>query len=54
MSDLEKGVTIFLGGLITIAVIYTLTARTAKTSTVVTSFGKFTSSSLTAAEGRSS
>lgn len=52
MSDLEKGFTIFLGGLITIAVIYTLTAKTARTSTVLTSFGGFTSQSLTAAEGR--
>ena len=49
MSGLEKGVTVFLGGLITIAVIYTLTAKTAKTKTVVTSFGQFTSGSITAA-----
>lgn len=52
MSGLEKGVTLFLGGLITVAVVFTLTAKTAKTSTVVTSFGKFTSNSITAAEGR--
>jgi hypothetical protein len=54
MSSLEKGVTIFLGGLITIAVAYTLTAKTAKTSTVVNSFGGFTSGSISAAEGRAS
>lgn len=53
MSDLEKGITIFLGGLIVIAVGYTLTAKTAKTATVVNSFGTFTSGSISAAEGRS-
>lgn len=53
MSDLEKVLTVFVGGLVAAAVLYTITAKTARTPAVITSLGKATSSSLSAAEGRS-
>lgn len=52
MSDLEKVLTIFVGGLVAAAVLFTVTSKTAQTPQVVTSLGKATSASLTAAEGR--
>lgn len=52
MSDLEKVLTVFVGGLVAAAVLYTITAKTAQTPKVITALGGATSQSLTAAEGR--
>ncbi len=51
MSGMEKGVTIFLGGLITIAVVTVLVAQKSQTPAVFNSAGGALSQSLSAAEG---
>jgi hypothetical protein len=51
MSGIEKGVTIFLGGLITIAVVAVMVSNKSQTPTVLNSAGGALSGSLSAAEG---
>lgn len=51
MSGMEKGVTIFLGGLITIAVVAVIVSSKSNTPTVLNSAGGALSGSLSAAEG---
>ena len=53
MSGVERGVTIFLAGLITVAVISVLVGKGNNTPAVLSSAGGALSGSLTAAEGRS-
>lgn len=52
MSGLEKGLTIFLGGLITIALISTLVGKGKQTPQVISATGGAISSSLAAAQGK--
>ncbi len=51
MSGLEKGVTIFLGGLITVALATTLVGPGKQTPAVINSAGGAVSGSLLAAQG---
>lgn len=51
MSGMEKGVTIFLGGLITIAVVAVMVSSKSSTPAVLNSAGGALSGSLSAAEG---
>ena len=51
MSSIEKGVTIFLGGLITIAVVNVLVSSKSSTPQVLNSAGGALSGSLAAAQG---
>ena len=51
MTGLEKGVTIFLGGLITVAVLTTLVGPGKQTPAVINSAGGAISGSLLAAQG---
>jgi hypothetical protein len=51
MSGLEKGITAFLGGLITIAVLSTLVGKGKQTPQVINATGGAISSSLAAAQG---
>lgn len=50
MTGVEKGVTIFLGGLITVAVVAVMVSSKSQTPTVLNSAGGALSGSLTAAE----
>ena len=52
MTGLEKGVTIFLGGLIVVALATTLVGPGKQTPAVVNSLGSATSGSLLAAQGQ--
>jgi hypothetical protein len=52
MSGIEKGITAFLGGLITIAVLATLVGPGKQTPAVINSAGGAISSSLSAAQGK--
>ncbi len=52
MTGLEKGVTVFLGGLIAIAIFTTLVKPTAQTPAVLNSAGSAVSGSLLAAQGQ--
>lgn len=52
MSSIEKVLTAAIGVLGVIAVGYVLVSKTSRTAGVVTSFGKATSGSIAAAEGR--
>lgn len=51
MSGLEKGMTIFIGGLITVALFSTLVSKKSQTPAVLNSAGEAISGSLTAAKG---
>lgn len=51
MSGIEKGVTVFLGGLITVAVVATLVKPSSQTPAVLNSAGGAVAGSLTAAGG---
>lgn len=51
MTGMEKGVTVFLGGLITIAVLTTLVGPGKQTPAVINSAGGAISGSLLAAQG---
>jgi hypothetical protein len=51
MSGIEKGVTIFLGGLIAVAMASTLVSSRSQTPAVLNAAGGALSGSLTAAEG---
>ncbi len=51
MSGLEKGVTIFLGGLITVALLTTLVGPGKQTPAVLSAAGGAISGSLLAAQG---
>lgn len=51
MSGLEKGTTIFLGGLITVALFTTLVGPNKQTPQVINSAGGAVSGSLLAAQG---
>lgn len=51
MSGIEKGVTIFLGGLITIAVVQVLVSSKSQTPAVLNSAGGALSGSLASAQG---
>lgn len=51
MSDLEKGISAFLAGLITVAVVATLVSNKSQTPGVLNSAGGAVAGSLTAAEG---
>lgn len=51
MSGLEKGLTLFLGGLITIALATTLVGKGKQTPSVINSTGGAISASLAAAQG---
>lgn len=51
MTGIEKGVTVFLGGLITIAVIAVMVSSKSNTPSVLNSAGGALSGSLSAAEG---
>ena len=51
MSGAEKGLTVFLGGLITIAVVATLVGSGKQTPAVINSAGGAISQSLAAAQG---
>jgi len=52
MSGLEKGITAFFAGLITIALVSTLVGKGKQTPQVINAFGGAVSSSLAAAQGR--
>ena len=52
MSGIEKGVTIFLAGLITIAVVNVLVRNGSQTPAVLNSAGGALSGSLAAAQGQ--
>jgi hypothetical protein len=52
VSDVEKGLTLFLGGLITIAVLTTLVGSNKQTPAVLNSAGGAISGSLLAAQGQ--
>jgi hypothetical protein len=52
MSGLEKGVTLFLGGLITVALLTTLVGPGKQTSQVLSAAGGAISGSLLAAQGQ--
>ena len=52
MTGLEKGVTVFLGGLIAIAIFTTLVKPGAQTPAVLNSAGGAISGSLLAAQGQ--
>jgi hypothetical protein len=52
MSGLEKGITAFLAGLVTIALASTLVRKGSQTPQVINSTGGAISSSLAAAQGR--
>lgn len=52
MSSVEKGITVFLGGLITIAVLTTLVGPGKQTPAVINATGGAISGSLAAAQGR--
>jgi hypothetical protein len=52
MSNLEKGVTIFLGGLIVVALATTLVGPGKQTPAVLSSAGGAVSGSLLAAQGQ--
>lgn len=52
MTGLEKGVTVFLGGLIAIAIFTTLVKPNAQTPAVLNSAGGAVSGSLLAAQGQ--
>ena len=54
MSGLEKAITIFVGGLIGVAAFTVLVRPGSQTPQVLTSLGKATSGSLSAAEGQTS
>lgn len=51
MTGLEKGITVFLGGLITVAIFAVLVKPSAQTPAVLNSAGGALSGSLSAAEG---
>jgi len=51
MSGVEKAVTVFVGGLILVAAFTVLVKPGSQTPAVLTSLGKATSGSLSAAEG---
>lgn len=51
MTALEKGVTIFLGGLVTIALFSTLVGKGKQTPQVINAAGNATSHTLQAAQG---
>jgi hypothetical protein len=51
MTGIEKGVNVFLGGLITIAALTILVSNKSKTPSVLNSAGGAISGSLAAAEG---
>lgn len=50
MSGIEKGVTIFLGGLITVAIVSTLVSQKSQTPAVLSAAGGALSGSLSAAQ----
>jgi hypothetical protein len=52
MSNLEKGVTVFLGGLIVVALATTLVGNGKETPAVLSSAGGAISGSLLAAQGQ--
>lgn len=52
MSGLEKGLTIFLSGLVAIALASTLVGSGKETPQVINSFGTAISGSLSAAQGK--
>jgi hypothetical protein len=52
MSGIEKGITVFLSGLIFIALASTLVGSGKQTPAVINSFGTAISGSLTAAQGK--
>jgi hypothetical protein len=51
MNGLSKGFTIFIGGLISIAILATLVSKKSNTSSVVNSGGSAISNTLSAAQG---
>lgn len=51
MTGLEKGVNLFLGGLITVAIFTVLVSNKSNTSSVLNSAGGALSGSLSAAQG---
>lgn len=51
MSSLEKGLTIFIGGLVTVALASTLVGKNKQTPQVINATGGAISSSLLAAQG---
>jgi len=52
MGSTERGITLFLGGLVTIAILATLVGPGKQTPAVINSAGGAISSSLSAAQGK--